>query len=294
MHGIPLTCPHDALTLRQQANSLVCPNNHQFDLSRDGYVNLLPVLKKTSKDPGDSKRMVTARRKVMDAGVFEKVASTFASDILQHYFNRDESAAHQTVIVDAGCGEGYYTSLLQDKLLHHNKCNRISGAAPAVVGVDISKWAIGAAAKRHKHCYWVVANNKELPLAQGRIDVITSLFGFETWGPWAQLQNNGQLVAVVNAGPRHLIELRSLIYNDVKIHEPDKHVGAAAAGYECIAESSISYSCPVREPGLLESILNMTPHAHRTDADALERVRAVIQLDLEIDTVLRIYQRKGK
>ena len=43
-----------------------CENNHCFDQAKEGYVNLLPVQHKHSKDPGDNKEMVNARRAFLD------------------------------------------------------------------------------------------------------------------------------------------------------------------------------------------------------------------------------------
>ena len=56
-----LACPIDGNKLEQNDGQLVCENGHTFDIARQGYVNLLPVQHKRSKQPGDSKAMVLAR-----------------------------------------------------------------------------------------------------------------------------------------------------------------------------------------------------------------------------------------
>ena len=48
------SCPLCHQPLTQANNSFVCPGRHQFDVAKEGYVNLLPVQHKRSRDPGDS------------------------------------------------------------------------------------------------------------------------------------------------------------------------------------------------------------------------------------------------
>ncbi|MCV5989822.1 23S rRNA (guanine(745)-N(1))-methyltransferase, partial [Escherichia coli] len=44
-------CPlcHQPLSLTEK--TFKCENNHQFDLAKEGYVNLMPAHHKRSKDP---------------------------------------------------------------------------------------------------------------------------------------------------------------------------------------------------------------------------------------------------
>ena len=60
------SCPLCHQPLTQANNSFVCPGRHQFDVAKEGYVNLLPVQHKRSRDPGDSAEMMQARRAFLD------------------------------------------------------------------------------------------------------------------------------------------------------------------------------------------------------------------------------------
>ena len=62
------SCPLCHAPLSRRDNSYICPLRHQFDLAKEGYVNLLPVQFKRSRDPGDSAEMMQARRAFLDAG----------------------------------------------------------------------------------------------------------------------------------------------------------------------------------------------------------------------------------
>ncbi len=57
------SCPLCHAPLSRSDNHYSCPQRHQFDLAKEGYVNLLPVQFKRSRDPGDSAEMMQARRR---------------------------------------------------------------------------------------------------------------------------------------------------------------------------------------------------------------------------------------
>ena len=65
-HSDLLRCPMDQQALREDGGRLCCDNGHSFDIARQGYVNLLGARDKRSRDPGDSKAMVSARRDFLE------------------------------------------------------------------------------------------------------------------------------------------------------------------------------------------------------------------------------------
>lgn len=283
----PLACPIDGLPLRDCGVSWQCESNHHFDLARQGYLNLLPASQKTSKDPGDSKVMMEARRQVMASGLFESFAVELASQV---FSKLPPVSAGPSVILDAGCGEGYYTDFMrQSRPVDHWE------TAPVFIGVDISKWGVLAAARQYPHVTWLVGNNKRLPVLPGSVDIITSLFGFETWQPWSELQTSGQHVLVAHAGPLHLIELRELIYESVIIHDAADDNKALEAGYECVEKSAVTYGALLDSVDTAEKILSMTPHGYRIaaekKADLGAGLLALVSKPLTIDVMFRWYQR---
>ncbi len=94
------SCPLCHAPLSRSDNHYSCPQRHQFDLAKEGYVNLLPVQFKRSRDPGDSAEMMQARRAFLDAGHYQPLRDAIA-ERLRHYAPTD--------LLDIGCGEGYYT-----------------------------------------------------------------------------------------------------------------------------------------------------------------------------------------
>lgn len=277
-----LICPFDGLPLANQGTSLICPDRHTFDRAREGYVNLLPVQDKASRDPGDSKEMVAARRQFLETGAYASVANALAETTVSALARCTRSGP--AVILDAGCGEGYYLDELAQRLA------ATSGAQTAqLAGIDISKWAVRAAAKRSAPVTWAVASNRRPPLAPGSVDLILCLFGFPIWEGFAPIQPMGGEIILVDPGPDHLQELRALIYPEVK--RSARPSLAPQPGYTPVSEMTHLSCAHVPTPDAIANLLAMTPHAHRAASDGRTRLAACHTLDVTIDVVFRTYSR---
>jgi len=112
-----LACPLDGNPLQRVDKAWRCPQGHSFDIARQGYVHLLPVQKKRSKDPGDSKTMVAARQRFLEAGYYRPIADAVSAAILN-----DAATGSELSCLDAGCGEGYYLRQLR-RTKSHYRCS---------------------------------------------------------------------------------------------------------------------------------------------------------------------------
>ncbi len=277
-----LQCPIDGSALEVVANALRCGQGHSFDRARDGYFNLLVVQHKASRDPGDSKEMVAARHRILDAGHYARIAQLTAQIAvgIVDANNREGGPS----ILDAGCGEGYYLDTL-------------SRAFPVPVqcaGIDISKWAIRAAAKRNTNCFWAVASNRHLPFAPGSIDLILSMFGFPLWDAFAAIQPDQGFVLLVDPGPDHLIELRSIIYPSINPTEPPSLAAALSAGYRLENEQRLQFGIELTNAAQIADVLAMTPHNHRATAVGREDLALLDRLAVTGDVVFRVLRREGR
>src|ERR1700734_1848303 len=103
-----LVCPvrdcHQALT--REAQRWVCPQGHSFDIARSGYVNLLQPQDRRSKNPGDKAEAVAARRRLHDLGATAPLLQGIAGIL---------DARPCDVVLDAGCGDGFYTGSLAER-----------------------------------------------------------------------------------------------------------------------------------------------------------------------------------
>lgn len=286
MHVVPtplLNCPHDGSTLLQRSQSLVCPAGHTFDRAREGYVNLLPVQDKASLDPGDNKLMVAARHRFLETSAYAPIAAAVAGKTIELI---GTAISRPFTILDAGCGEGYYLQALASALA--------ADADPAIIqlaGIDISKWAVRAAARRPVPATWVVASNRRPPLPPASTDLILCLFGFPLWTGFASIQPPAGHVLLVDPGPDHLLQLRAIIYPEVRINERTPTPNTDA--YAPVSESRVRASAHLASSQVIADLLSMTPHAHRATVEGRAALAARSSLDITIDVILRVFRRQA-
>lgn len=265
-------CPIDAQPLSQESGVMKCPSGHSFDLAKEGYCNLLLVQQKATLDPGDNKEMVEARRRFLSAGHFDPIAEKIVE------LTNSQSAHEKRLrILDAGCGEGYYLSHLARSLPDAD-----------LSGIDISKWAVRAAAKNHKNISWAVASNKQLPLAMHSLDLILCIFGFPFWESFRSVLVNGGHLLLVDPSPDHLYELRSLIYDKVNTTDLNQLDSAFAAGFHIEREEKLSFNIQLKNNAQILDLLAMTPHGYRINQEAKERIAKVTQLETKASVVVRL------
>ena len=274
---LDLACPLDGSPLRQDGVVWRCPSGHSFATASQGYINLLPVQQKRSRDPGDSKEMVAARRRFLDAGHYRPIAAAVARAALAD-LAPDTAAA----CLDAGCGEGYYLRQLA----------AVAGDRQtlALLGLDISKWAVLAAAKQDRRPAWVVASNARLPVLPGTLDRVLCLFGFPVYGEFARVLKAGGQLLQADAGPDHLRELREIIYPALK---PERSADKAVPeGFSPLPGDSIRYPLELAGRETIADLLAMTPHLYRASADGRARAAALNALTLTVDVRLTRFERQ--
>ena len=169
-----LACPLDGKALRGDGSAWRCAAGHSFDIASQGYTHLLPVQQKRSRDPGDSKEMVAARRRFLNAGHYQPIAAAVSRAA---FANLPEGTTASCL--DAGCGEGYY---LRQLAAAESPVKTL-----AVLGLDISKWAVLSAAKQDKRPKWVVGSNANLPVLPGTLDRLLCMFGFPVYPEFARV-----------------------------------------------------------------------------------------------------------
>jgi 23S rRNA (guanine745-N1)-methyltransferase len=187
-----LLCPvrNCRLPLVSKQRQLVCERGHSFDVARSGYVNLLQPQDRRSNQPGDTVGAVAARRRLHDGG--------FTGPLLQAVAEI-AAPSQNDVVLDAGCGDGFYLGTLARQ-------TGFSG-----YGVDISVPAIEAAARRYPECRWTVANaDRFVPYADRSFSIVMSITARMNSTEFRRvLRDDGRLLVALPA-PDDLIELRGL------------------------------------------------------------------------------------
>jgi 23S rRNA (guanine745-N1)-methyltransferase len=275
---LSLACPLDGAPLQRDGSAWHCASGHCFDIAGQGYTNLLPVQQKRSRDPGDSKEMVAARRRFLNAGHYQPIAAAVSRAAFAGLPPGNAAAC-----LDAGCGEGYYL-----RQLAAAACG--AGRTLALLGLDISKWAVLSAAKQDRRPNWVVGSNANLPVLPGTLDCVLCMFGFPVYPEFARVLKPGGQLLQVDAGPDHLRELREVIYPTLNAERPASR--AAPEGFTCLPAEAVRFSVELTGTEQIADLLAMTPHLYRASADGRARAAALTTLTVTADIRLSRFMRE--
>lgn len=262
---LPYRCPLCHQPLQALEGPYRCQNRHSFDRAREGYVNLLPVQQKGSKDPGDSAEMLAARRRFLEAGYYQPLLEALGQQLAQLPCSE---------LLDVGAGEGWYSGQLQALL-------RASQPELEVYGIDISKVAIRLAAKRYPACHFAVASSQQLPFLDQSLGCLLNIFApLSAPEVLRVLRPAGHLLRLSPAA-EHLYELKALLYTAPRLHsEQIQH----PAGLKLRESLRIQAGFELASVSALQDLIQMTPYAwqaeHKPDQALLERGLGSYRLDV--------------
>ena len=264
-------CPLCNKSLSLNAHSWVCENNHHFDCAKEGYVNLLPVQFKRSKEPGDSNEMISARREFLDAGFYQPMRDKVA-DLMTTLLSENNCA-----VLDIGCGEGYYTDYFYQVL----KPKR-----PQIYGLDVSKVAIKYAAKRYSSIQFCVASSQRLPFCDASLNAVIRIYAPCNGDELTRVIAKEGYIITVTPAPRHLYQLKALIYPQVHLHPLKEE---EFKGFIKIAEHQVAYKMNLSGKQAFD-LLQMTPFAWRASEDVKQSLLTNKTFECATDFLIRIYQ----
>jgi 23S rRNA (guanine745-N1)-methyltransferase len=267
-------CPVCQQGLSAIENHLICEQKHSFDRHKKGYVNLLMSHHKNSKAPGDNSKMVNGRREFLRAGHYQVFA-----DAVVKMASQCQQSDKSLQIVDAGCGEGFYTDQLQANIINS-----------IIYGFDISKQAIAAAAS-NKSVEWSVASSNRPPFINNSIDLIVSIFSRVEREAFLKILAPKGYVLYAGPGDQHLQALRHIIYDQVNDYSSDKHQDYFGEDFDLIAQQSLQVPIHLDNNTSIKQLLSMTPHAHRVSKAGWTRLENTHSLSDSGDFKLYLYQK---
>lgn len=253
-----------------------CPGGHSFDVAREGYVNLLITHQRRRREPGDSADMLRHRRNFLDRGHYRPLAEALAGN-----------ASPGQAVLDAGCGEGHYTSSWP-------------GAHEGLVlwGVDISKPAVRMAAKRargRRRTHYAVGSVYDLPVVDATIDLVVSVFAPLHSPEFERVLRPGGRLVTVTPGPDHLAGLKARLFADPESHTDRGPLDGDGAATRLVPVTSdrVRYDLELDDAATVSDLLNMTPYAWYVSPRVRAEAAAQTPLSTPVDFVVSTYSMPG-
>ena len=255
-----LICPKCGLPLSLKEKSACCENGHSFDRARQGYWNLL--MDNSSHGHGDDKKMLQSRRSFLEGGYYEPLADQLSETVAELFPRRG-------VLLDAGCGEGYYTQKLDAAL-------KKAGKEPSLYAFDIAKEAVRmTAGKLEKKGTFFVASTFHIPMKTASADVALSLFA-----PYSEeeflrvLRPQGYLVRAVPLED-HLYRLKKAVYDHPVKNEKKAVIGE---GFVLLSETELRGEIRLDSPEKIRTLFGMTPYEKKTGLRERARLESLSEL----------------
>ena len=268
-------CPLCSSPLTRTDRTYTCPKGHSFDRAREGYVHLLPANQKHAKDPGDDKEMAAARNRFLSGGWYAPLRESLCRLALTY-------APAGASVLDAGCGEGYYTAGVRDALL-------AAGREPRVAGVDISKFSVQKAARRYPGIDFAVASVYHLPAADRSVDLLLNVFSPLAIDEFRRVLGHGGCYLYVVPAARHLWELKEVLYDQPYPNE-ERETPYQGFAYEQIVPVDYTVHLPSQED--IQALFGMTPYAWKTPRAGKERLAALEALDCRVSFHIHVFRRE--
>ncbi|WP_438448049.1 putative RNA methyltransferase [Gorillibacterium sp. sgz5001074] len=278
-------CPVCGEALELTERCYRCPNRHTYDLAAKGYVNLLLAHQRKTKDPGDSKMMLAARRRILEAGGFRKLAEGLAERVAGYAEAADRRMASDAqapfTVLEAGCGEGYYLESAASEMARRE-------VAAALYGIDISKDAVAMAAGGRPGLHYAVASSRQLPVRSGSVDGILQIFAPHSDSEFHRvLRERGRLWTVI-PGKHHLYGLKELLYPKPYLNDELEH---PYPSFRAVERFRIEDTLILTGPDAIRDLVLMTPYYWRTEPAMLEKLTERGELVTPLDFAVTVYER---
>lgn len=262
---LPWKCPVCGAALERAENVWRCAAGHSFDISKYGYVNLLMSNKSSKKRHGDDRAMVLSRSAFLEKGYYSCLLRCVCRLASEH-------CGAEADILDAGCGEGWYSAGVREYLER-------SGVRVCMAGVDISREALRAAAHRGG-VQLAVAGVGALPVGDESCDIVMNIFAPHDDGEFLRVLRPGGVLIKAVPLERHLLGLKRALYDEpYENPAPDYR----PEGFAPVAREDIRAQLHLDSPEDIRALFMMTPYYYKTSARDQEKLLALSFLDTELE-----------
>ncbi|MGF2385735.1 methyltransferase domain-containing protein [Lentilactobacillus otakiensis] len=246
--------------------SLVCPNQHSFDLSKKGTLFFLTKQANNEYD----KAMLQARHNILQAGLFDPIVT----EISRHFSDGPET------ILDVGCGEG--TPLA--RLL------KLRSGDDTAVGFDISKDGINLATQQPVDAFFCIADLARLPFNNQTFSTIIDLFSPSAYDEFNRVaQSGGKLIKII-PNSNYLHELREALFGNGQknsSYSNDKVFDLFMKHYPNATINQLTYQFLIPD-GMQQDMMIMTPLHWGKDrqANAIQLVDAMKSITVDVSVMV--------
>lgn len=271
-------CPKCNQSLTKVDKSYKCLNNHSYDISKKGYVNLMLANQGHSLNEGDSKEMIDARKRFLECDFYICLRNKLYDAIFYSLHTSNN------IFLDVACGDGYYTNYLHQELSNKFEIQ--------TYGVDISKAAIISASsskniKKLENISYCVGNMDYLPFLDSSIDILLNCFApINEKEFYRVMKTNGYYIRVL-PGKNHLLQLKEFLYKEVHLNEPKEN---KIDGFLLENEYQVDDVITINNQQI-QDLFTMTPYYYKTSFEAKERLKKLEVLTTQISFIIKIYKK---
>ncbi len=275
-----LACPVCGSALTRGGQRLCCPKGHSFDIARQGYANLL---RGGHKHQDYDRASFAMRRRVFQSGLYDAIAQAVATAAEETVAHLDEtcraSAAAAPAIVDAGCGEGFFSRAV-----------RAATMAP-LCAFDISRDSIQLAAATNPDdaTIWLVADLAAIPVQDSRAACVLDIFSPANYREFTRILAAGGRIVKAIPTARHLEEIRQLASPHLK-HDTysNQRIIEHFERFCCIEQRRTVGTTLELDDDVRDALIAMTPMLFNVDAariDWTSLTRATVEAEVMVGTV---------
>lgn len=227
------------------------------------------------KNHGDDKEMLMARRDFLHLGCYDPLCNEL-NRVIAKYFDVNAT------LLDAGCGEGYYTEKIFNSLVE-------KGLKPNVLAVDISKNALDLLNNKDVHFKRGVASVFSLPIEKKSVDILLNVFAPYCFSEYKRVLKKGGIMILAIPLERHLFSLKSAVYEKPYKNEvSDTEIN----GFEFIEKNDVKYNFKLKSNEEIMNLFKMTPYYHKTAPNDLEKLNILNELEIEGEFGVLVYKNK--
>lgn len=259
-----LICPVCKQRLIKEEKRYVCEHQHSFDIAKQGYTNLYL---KSSKHSGDNKIMVDARTAFLNLDYYAPLADELIKIIQEK---------KSEVIIDAGCGEGYYTNLIQKQ------------TNADIYGFDLSKDALKYAARQNKEIHYYLSSIFDIPMMDESCDLLLNVFAPLANDEFYRLVKKDGYLIKVDPHHQHLKQMKDFLYDHVYENEV---LDLNVKGFRLENYHEVTYHMSL-DTKALNALFKMTPYYYKTSKEKSEQLCGLDHLDCIASFMIYVYRKE--